>query len=158
MHRLLYILILLLPLSNNAQERLGAGQYPLPKTDCNYCDSIKKAAQYYSLKIKYPLSSDSLARRANREVPLPAGIQEAVVTVRFIVNCKGEPGCFHIYEVDEIYQPTRYPKNVSEGLHQFVKKLGNWPIGKYSDTEKEADYYAYLSFRIKNGKITHVIP
>jgi hypothetical protein len=81
-----------------------------------------------------------------------------MVTVRFIVNCKGEPGCFHIYEVDERYKIMAYPKELTEGLLQFVKNLGNWPIGKYSNTREETDYYAYLSFRIKNGKITHVIP
>lgn len=49
--------------------------------------------------------------------------QTGFLTIRFIVNCRLEPCCFKLYEMDKNYQPMAFDDAVKTQLMAFVKKL-----------------------------------
>lgn len=153
---LLIIMAVLFASPAHAQQQYGAGEFPIDTAACKLCDSVKYIPQYYSVHGKYPLSSEALVKKANATVHFPTGFSSnGYITIRFVVNCMGETNCFHIYEVDNAYKTTTFPKEVTRSLLDFVKQLGNWPR---RTEQQKVNYYAYLTFRIQHGKITHIVP
>ncbi|MBA3827536.1 MAG: hypothetical protein H0X33_01225 [Taibaiella sp.] len=145
--------LLLFAASAQAQP-LGAGRYVLDTASCHRCDT-GWIPDYYSKRIKYPLSSEALVRKVRAAVVFPKNFKgSGYVTVKFVVNCEGEKNCYHIYETDGRYQPIHFAKEITEPLLQFVKQLGPWPRA----TGKYRDYFAFLAFKIKDGVITNIIP
>ena len=114
--------------------------------------------QYYSVNAKNAKSSYQILKEwqlfiKNTEgVNLPSGF----LTIRFFVNCKGEPCCFRFYEIDEKYVKTAYPQGIKDQLIAFVQQLGGW-----KQVEKEGipkNYYYYLTFKIQKNEFKTVAP
>ncbi len=133
----------------------GAGEYPTDKSTCILCDTPDKLIQYYSLRIKYPLSSKAIAARADSVCAIPNHIT-GYITIRFLINCRGEKTCFHIYQTNADNKNTDWGEAVTHTLKTFVADMPDWPVGTKGG--KPIDYHAYLTFKIKNGKIENVIP
>jgi hypothetical protein len=159
MTRLIIIFLLAMPHSLLAQQKmLGAGKYPFDST-CKLCDTGKWIPEYYSLRIKYPLSSEAILNNAKAALvqyrtPFSG---TGWVTIRFIVDCKGKPGCFHIYQVDENYLPAKFRVPFISALQIFlVEQMDAWPVGYVKNAA--TDYYAYVTFKIKDGRIENIIP
>jgi hypothetical protein len=153
----LFICLFLLPSFSYAQKQtvLGAGEYPIDSTECKLCDSVHKIVQYYQARIKYPLSSEAITDLANKKIALPPGTT-GYVTIRFIVNCKGEKNCFHIYQTDKESKTTNFGDDITGQFLEFVKDMPQWSVVYLR--EQAVDYYAYLTFKLNNGKIENVIP
>lgn len=113
--------------------------------------------EYYSLNAKHPKSSYQILDEAQQlyKKPEKSG-QSGFLTVRLIVNCRGEAVAFHLYEIDENYKNRPFDALISSQLLDFVKKLGGWKIGTYEG--KSYNYYTYLCFKIKNGNLETVAP
>jgi hypothetical protein len=129
------------------------------KDTLHLCDSILLKTwktQYYSYKAKYPLSSEKLAERANREVAYRSKHINGYITIRFIVNCWGYSGEFEIYQIDDMYRSVEFEKEYISQLLTFVKSLNLWHIAKFG--KKSVDYYTYLTFKVEYGIITEVVP
>jgi len=123
------------------------------------CDSLiteKWKPQYYSFKAKYPLSSEKLTEKANKELIFQPKNINGFVTIRFVVNCKGQTGNFEVYQIDNSYQQINFEEKYIEALLTFVKTLENWKIGTYES--RKFDYYAYFTFKIEYGKVTEIVP
>lgn len=82
--------------------------------------------------------------------------QSGWVRVRFIVNCEGETGRFRVLESDENYKERPFDKRISDQLLKLSKNLNGWKI--QSKDNQPIDYYQYLLFKIKKGKIENVMP
>ncbi len=86
-----------------------------------------------------------------------SSISKVFITIRFIVNCKGETGRFRISAIDSIYRPLKtYSKKVSEQLMDLTKKMNLCIPAKYKD--KPCDYYQYITFMIRSGEIIEIAP
>lgn len=113
--------------------------------------------QYYSINAKHPKSSYQILDEARQFYKKPENnAQSGFLTVRLIVNCRGEAVAFHLYELDESYQNRPFDIKISSQLMDFVKKLGGWKIATYEG--KTYNYYTYLCFKIKNGNLETVAP
>lgn len=77
------------------------------------------------------------------------------LTIRFIVNCKGETGMFRIQGMDNNYQEKQFDKTLTDQLLNLTKKLDGW-IVDYK--EKTFDYHQYLTFKLENGKLLEIMP
>ncbi len=123
------------------------------------CDSIltdKWKFQYYSFKTKYPISSEKLTAKVNKTLAYKPKTLNGFVTVRFVVNCKGQTGNFEIYQINNNYEIVKFEDKYIEQILIFVKTLENWKIATYKG--QKLDYYTYLSFKIENGKVIEIVP
>jgi len=78
------------------------------------------------------------------------------VTIRFIINCKGQTGWFRIKQVDQHYQKANFNKKMVNQLLDLTKKLNGWIPGKID--EKNYDTYYYLNFKLLNGHLKDITP
>jgi len=76
--------------------------------------------------------------------------------IRFVVNCNGKSDRFRILTVNYDYEPIEFDKNITSQLLNITKSLICW-IPK-SVNGKKVDYYQYLIFKIKDGKIDEILP
>jgi hypothetical protein len=135
----------------------GAGSIPIDSAAYEQLCLKNGLVQYYSLNAKHPKSSYQILDEARQFYKKPKNCtQSGFLTVRLIVNCRGEAVAFHVYEIDENYQNRPFDKTISTQLLDFVKKLGDWKIGSYEG--KIRNYYTYLCFKIKNGNLETVAP
>lgn len=78
------------------------------------------------------------------------------LNIRFIINCKGEPGCYTIHENDLDLISKKFDEDLVEQVFNLTTQLKKWnPNVIYG---KERDSYMYISYRIENGNITEIIP
>lgn len=78
------------------------------------------------------------------------------VRIRFIVNCYGKSDRFRVLTANYNYEPIKIDENITNQLLEITKNLDGW-IPKQIKNEK-IDYYQYLIFKIKDGKIDEILP
>lgn len=82
--------------------------------------------------------------------------QSGYITVRFIINCKGETGCFRLFQLDSAYQPITFKKALADALHQLVETISGWEPAKLRGTPY--DSYQYITFHLRKGRIISIAP
>ena len=116
--------------------------------------------QYYNFGngIQYQGEKAAIVEIFNNEfIANPANQDNGYVTIRFIVNCKGESGRFRVIELDNNYNKTTLSLDIVNQIADIVRRLDGWKIGEF-DNGKVYDYYQYLTFKISNGQITDIMP
>lgn len=78
------------------------------------------------------------------------------LNIRFIINCKGEAGCYVIHENDLNLKPKKFSSDLKDQLFKLTIQLKKWNPNYYNNEYR--DSYMYLSYRIENGEITEIIP
>lgn len=78
------------------------------------------------------------------------------LNIRFIINCKGEAGCYVIHENDLNLKPKKFSGDLKNQLFELTTQLKKWNPNYYNNEYR--DSYMYLSYRIENGEITEIIP
>lgn len=78
------------------------------------------------------------------------------VTIRFIVNCKGQTGWFRVQQMDSQYKITHFNKKAVTQLLKLTKKLNGWIPGKFEDETR--DSYYYLNFKLTGGHLKDITP
>jgi hypothetical protein len=129
------------------------------QTSFRLCDIVltdKWKPQYYSFDIKYPLSSEKLTEEVNQMLTYQPKQMNGFITIRFVVNCKGQTGNFEVYQTGDNYQIVKFEDKYVEQLLCFVKSLDGWKMAIYKD--KNYDYYTYFAFKIEYGKVTEIVP
>ena len=123
------------------------------------CEKIGYAP-YFSVDGKYPRSSETLATDAQaylrRNKRSYAG--SGYVTFRFAVDCAGfrQPRT-QVLQTDAHYQAFRFRPELVEELYAYLQTLKEWRTATTRDGQS-ANYLAYLTFKIKDGKVVAVIP
>ncbi len=82
--------------------------------------------------------------------------ESGYLTIRFIVNCKGETGRYRVQEMDSNYEDIKFSSEISDQLLSLTKSLKGWSFPK--DTKRRWDYYQYLTFKIEDGLIIEIMP
>lgn len=75
---------------------------------------------------------------------------------RFLVNCEGKPGWFETIEVDTNYQKTQFSEELVSQLLALTAQAKHWNIIRFD--EQPVDYYMYVSYKLKDGEITEILP
>ncbi|MCY2686017.1 hypothetical protein [Salinimicrobium sp. TH3] len=119
------------------------------------CDEDRVQQDYSPVGANYRGGKKAIERE------LLEGLQEklifegsGLITLRFVVNCKGETGRFRIWAIDGEIQEKEF---IQEQIHMFktsVAQLEHWEPGWWE--EKIFDSYYQVNFKIKDGKITDI--
>lgn len=130
------------------------------------CDEAK-IFQYYNFAKNTQYKGDRKAIKqyilANYK-PIEDKSQNGYLTIRFVVNCEGEPGWYKVYEVDKDFQKTPFKTEISEQLIRLTKDLKDWIPAKGllrmegKDDGVIYDSYVYLSYKIKDGQVVEILP
>ncbi|MCO6488027.1 MAG: hypothetical protein J5I98_06390 [Phaeodactylibacter sp.] len=82
--------------------------------------------------------------------------EDGYVTIRFVVNCRGESGRFRIEQMGFDYQPRNFDPELVQQLLEITSSLDGWiPISREGKT---CDFYQYLTFKLRNGQIEKILP
>ncbi len=115
---------------------------------------------YYQVNGKYPESSFDIMMRAKTFL-LKNKINytgSGYITYRFRIDCDGKMlRRVQVLQTDENYKATHFSKELVNNLYAFITTLDKWQAGVLRDKSIVA-YKAFISFKIKDGKIIAVIP
>ncbi|HYG03190.1 MAG TPA: hypothetical protein VD927_12150 [Chryseosolibacter sp.] len=78
------------------------------------------------------------------------------ITIRFIVNCKGETGWFRIQQMDFDFQEKTFSSTSVSKILEITKRLDGWKVNHFDDVPY--DYYQYLTFKLHNGNLVEIMP
>ena len=82
--------------------------------------------------------------------------ESGLIRIRFVVNCKGEADRYRLLGMDKNYNKRTFNRNITEQLLSITKELKGWGV---KEIRGEAiDYYQYLIFVLKDGRITKILP
>lgn len=82
--------------------------------------------------------------------------ESGLIRIRFIVNCKGETGRYRTLAMDKDYKEKIFDYKITNQLLKITKELNGWGIQTYEG--RNIDYYQYLIFVIKEGKLIKILP
>ena len=123
------------------------------------CNGENRVIQYFNNEqgFEYFGEKTEILKEFNSHfIPSKKQNQNGIIRIRFIVNCKGEIGRFRILEADNNYKGFKFDNEITSQLLKITKTLNDWIPKEYQN--KEIDYYQYLIFKIKNGKISEILP
>lgn len=160
------------PLNSCQQEKKKTFQYadpnlviqvgdilPDPELDGDFQNcNIGRLPQYYAYHDK-PFAKEKIhfERYIQSHYQVPEDVKESgLLRIRFIVNCKGESGRFRLLSMNENYKEIEFSPSISDQLLRLTKEYKEWRVLSYEGLE--SDYYFYVSFKIKKGKIKEVLP
>jgi hypothetical protein len=120
----------------------------------------KQYAYFYSVGGKYPENSASLLKKVQTflQQKNETYINSGYITFRFMINCEGKrvPQT-EVLQTDEKYAAFHFEKKLLDELFSFLKTLDKWVAFK-SKEGNTYSYKAFLTFKIKNGKVINIIP
>ncbi len=130
-------------------QRCGEGQYEVP--------------QYYQTNTTYAGGTKALRQLFVSKARLRStGAQNGYITIRFLVNCRGETDRFRVTQLDTAYQPAQFGPALVAALLAQTKGLRAWQPGKFtgpgSHQGEALDCYYYLLFIIRDGRVADVLP
>ena len=143
-----------------SKEKVGAIAFDKKQDDDQFliCDEYN-IMEYYQVNPKYGegvksirLYFDSHLERIHNLIHFKNGI----VTIRFIINCKGKTDRFRVVAVNGEYKPLDVSEVLKLKLKQIVKQMGDWQPGYYSG--EYFDAYYTLSLKVKNGQVVNILP
>lgn len=82
--------------------------------------------------------------------------ESGYLSLHFVVNCKSESGRFEFVESSLDFEPKKFDAALKKKILQLTMDLKDWEAsylgGRYRDS------YAYLTFKLKHGKIIEILP
>ena len=111
------------------------------------CDSY--IPQYYALSDDFRIDNDVFVSHFE-SVSIEDNTPLTYHTIRFVVNCKGKIGWLRKETMTSDYQATELDSGLSEKIEAKLRAFDQWPTGR--------DFYQYLTFKIKGGKIEEIMP
>lgn len=143
------------------KDGLAVGDIPfdpaLDNADFTLCGGAIQ--QYYAVSGGYKGGGKRLFGLLSRQsFPNPAGSAggSGYITVRFVVNCKGQTDRFRVLQVDRNYQSATFDSALVATVLGFTKGLTAWRPGEYQGAYY--DYFQYLTFKITDGKVVDILP
>ena len=82
--------------------------------------------------------------------------EDGYLTVRFLMNCKGEKDRFRTLAISRKYKPKEFSEKLSLPVIEAVKKMDGWQVAMFNG--QPYDSYNMLTFKIKDGQIVDIIP
>lgn len=148
------------PIKFNSKEKVGAIAFDEKRDNPAFylCDE-KNIMEYYQVNPKYGeglksirLYFEPFLNELNRVIHFNTGL----LTIRFIINCKGETDRFRVVGVDENYNPIMLTAELKHAFINRVENMDKWKPGFYAN--QYFDAYYTLSLKIKHGKIVDILP
>jgi len=83
-------------------------------------------------------------------------LQSGYITIRFMVNCKGETGRFRMEQMDNNYNDSTFPKNLTNQLMVRTKSIQDWLPAELQG--RTYDNYRYITFKFIDNHIIDILP
>ncbi len=115
---------------------------------------------YYSVGGKYPQSSSTTLKEVQVYLQQQSITfsDSGYITFRFKIDCEGKMmQRVQVLQTDENYKPYHFNKTVVNELFAFLQTLHHWRIVK-TKTGDPVLYRAFITFKIKYGKVDNIIP
>jgi hypothetical protein len=117
-------------------------------------------AYYYSMGTKYPENSASLLKEVQTflQQKNETYVNSGYITFRFMIDCEGKflPKT-QVLQTDEKYAFFYFEKGLVNELFNFLKTLNKWRVARSTEGNTYS-YKAFLTFKIKDGKVINIIP
>lgn len=138
---------------------IGNSSFDVTKDNADFvpCND-NRIAQYFNVDGGFPYKGEKLAiesifKQKFKEINVD---ESGFVRIRFVVNCKGKTGRFRVVQSDSDYKKFQFDERIVNQLTEISKELSDWRI--YKRNNYSIDYYQYLIFKIKKGKIIEILP
>ncbi|RZK98205.1 MAG: hypothetical protein EOO62_26840 [Hymenobacter sp.] len=135
---------------------LPSGEY-LDTTSVRNPPCPTYGVRYYQVQGKYPRSSATLAREAQAFLQQYPFAGSGYVTFRFVIDCAGhrQPKV-QLLQTDAQYQRYQFEAALVAALYAYFQTLTEWRVGLVQNVA--VNYIAYLTFKLKDGKVVAVVP
>lgn len=166
--RSLISILFLIPLLINCQsEKTAVSKYPANVGDLEFdikqdgdfkkC-SENESYQYYNDSKGFQIEGEKnkIIQEVQKLKFKENKNSNGYLTIRFVVNCKGETGIFRMQQMDSEYKAYKFDEALSSQILNFTKNLTGW-IPKEIDGIKR-DYYQYLTYKIVHGQVSEILP
>lgn len=122
------------------------------------CGPQDRIVQYYAFDEKtYTGEKKAIVDHFHRFFTAnPSHTDSGLLRIRFVVNCKGESGRFHLLGMDTNYQEKSFDPELSTSLLEITKSLDGWKAMEVKG--RSYDYYQYLIFKIEDGRLIEIMP
>lgn len=87
--------------------------------------------------------------------------QSGLVRIRFVVNCQGERGLFEVAGFGEDYCPKTFDSQITDQLVRICREHVPADLSTYATDlpySEPLDSAISLTFRLKDGQLTHILP
>lgn len=146
--------------------RSNAQKYILP--DGEYMDTTAihdttckdYTIYYYQIGGKYLESSGTVLKKTQTYLQHLHEIYEGsgYITFRFRIDCTGHrTKRTQVLQTDENYKTYYFNKEFVNELYLFLNTLNNWKAAK-DHNGNSLPYIAFITFKIKDGKVINIIP
>lgn len=121
------------------------------------------AAQYYNTGTSYQGGLWAVRQQlVPATLPRSEACRRGYVTIRFLVNCRGETDRFRVTQLDSTYQPTQFSMPLVAELLRRTRALHAWQPGTYAGPGplhgQVLDTYYYLLFKVAHGRVVDILP
>lgn len=137
----------------NPQEALEGA------TDFQTCGSTDKIIDYYNGEPDgRPKGEKPALEKAVLDHWDPSYFtdQNGYLTLRFVINCKGEIGRFTLESADLDFQPTTFPTPAVNHCMEILQQVGEWQPTVLRGEAMDA--YAYVTFKLRDGELIKILP
>mgnify|MGYP004068633657 CR=1 FL=1 len=165
-----YLLFLLLLLLGCQTEKTVVNQYPrwvgdisadpaLDDPEFQLCHGDSMVMQYFNIGMGLQYAGEKLALEKeiySSYTDSMVSKESGLIRIRFIVNCQGKTGRFRLIGMNSNYQEREFDTSITKQLLEITRSLNSWKVLSYKDQPQ--DYYQYLIFKMKDGRIEEVLP
>ena len=78
------------------------------------------------------------------------------ITIKFVINCKGNTDRYRIFSINNEYLTVQFPKEITDTLLNLTSKMDAWTEGQYQG--EKYDCYKHLTFKIRDGQLVDILP
>jgi len=113
---------------------------------------------YYGRKpASFTFGKDSIRRYFDEQYSNQGVINESgYITIRFIINCKGEAGRYEILQIGKDYKKKIFNQALVDHLFTLTRNLKDWNPIELRDTK--FDSFIHMTFKIENGELLEILP
>lgn len=128
-----------------------------PDFEACYEENILSSYYYSKKPASFEYGKDSLrnyflANYDNKGIVNQSGY----ITYRFIINCEGKAGRFHLYCVGTDYKAKEFHPELTDQLYHLLSSLDTWQSMTIGDVI--FDSHIYYTFKIENGELVEILP
>ena len=110
--------------------------------------------QYYQINTGYVGGERAIKSELESTFPINTLTESGLLTIRFIVNCKGETGIYRSKMIDSSLQEIDISSKDLTQIYAAISALENWEPGRVR--EQPADSYHQISFKLLDGEVIDI--
>jgi len=153
------LLLLAIPFYSFGQKYVTTEGEFMDTTDNRNDKCIDANLYYYQIGCKYPKSSSTLLIEVQKYMQGSkiVSTESGYITFRARIDCEGHPvKKVQVLQTDEQYKKFHFDKAYVNELYLYFVTLDNW---KTISSYKGSFYYtAFITFKIRNGKVINITP